>query len=103
MSDNIPLGLLSDTDEIHWNYLVGTYPILNAFPKPTLSFEVRTTKPSPEIYITAAKNVGTEPHDCLFIDDLEKNVSGARLVGMDSIHFRGMKELREELALRGLL
>ena len=100
---NLPLGILSDTDILHWNYLIDKYPILNIFPKPTLSFEIGTTKPSPEAYIAAAKNIDAELHNCLFIDDLEKNVAGARSIGMDSIHFKGIKELREELASRDLL
>ena len=100
---NVPLGLLSDTDVLHWNYLIGKYPILDMFHKPTLSFEIGATKPSSEAYIAAAKNVDTEPQDCLFIDDLEENVAGARSMGMDSIHFKGIKELREELTSKGLL
>ena len=35
-------------------------------------------KPNPAIYLAAARNVNTPPDRCLYIDDLEDNVLGAR-------------------------
>jgi glucose-1-phosphatase len=99
----IALGLLSDTDPLHWQYLLREYPMLGLIDKPTLSFETKLLKPSTESFLTAAKNVGVPAASCLYVDDLKENVEGARYVGMDAIHFQGSKPLREELAKRGLL
>ena len=41
------LGLLSDTDPIHWQFLSDNYPILRHFANPTLSFRVGAMKPDP--------------------------------------------------------
>ncbi len=59
------LGLLSDTDPLHWAYLHSTYPVLNLFERPTLSFEVGVVKPNPAIFLAAAKNVDTPVERCL--------------------------------------
>ena len=92
-----PIGLLSDTDPLHWNYCLQTYPYLNLFKRPTLSYEVGALKPDPICYLTAAKNIGKQPQACLFIDDREINVNGARRAGMKSIQFIGVDELKDEL------
>jgi HAD superfamily hydrolase (TIGR01509 family) len=97
------LGLLSDTDPLHWAYLRRNYPMLEMIPKPTLSFETGYRKPSAESFLAAARNVGIAAENCLYIDDLIENVEGARRVGMEAIHFQDAEKLREELIRRGLL
>ncbi len=97
------LGLLSDTDPLHWAYLHSTYPVLSLFARPTLSFEVGAVKPDPAIFLAAAKNVDTPVERCLYIDDLAANVQGAGAVGMAGIVFGGAGALREELVERGML
>jgi putative hydrolase of the HAD superfamily len=39
-------------------------------------------KPDPQTYLIAAQALGVAPAACLFIDDIEENVAGARAVGM---------------------
>ena len=97
------LGLLSDTDPLHWGYLHSAYPVLSLFERPTLSFEVGVTKPDPAIFLAAAKNVDTPVERCLYIDDLAANVRGAVAVGMTGIAFGGAGALRDELVEKGLL
>jgi HAD superfamily hydrolase (TIGR01509 family) len=47
-------------------------------------------KPEPGIYELTLERLGDglAPADCLFIDDGEPNVEGAREVGMTAVHFR---------------
>lgn len=42
------------------------------------------SKPHSEPYIAAAAALGAPPEDCLFVDDLPANCSGAEAVGMQS-------------------
>ena len=46
-------------------------------------------KPDPVIYRTLLERFGLDPADCLFIDDMQKNVDGARAVGMNAVRFTG--------------
>lgn len=97
------VGILSDTDPLHWTHLRATYPVLATVKQPTLSYEVGTTKPDPVIYIAAAQHVNTEPSQCLFIDDMQRNVEGAIRAGMNAIRFENPQQIRKALAERGVL
>ena len=46
---------------------------------------------------------GIMPSTCVFIDDCERNVAGARGFGMDGIHFTTPEVLETALTERGLL
>ena len=45
-------------------------------------------KPEPQIYEMTLERLGLPAAACLFIDDLEPNVEGARKAGMTAVHFR---------------
>ncbi len=47
-----------------------------------LSGDVGYRKPQPEIYRMTASQLGLEPEDCVFVDDLKSNIVGAEAVGM---------------------
>jgi putative hydrolase of the HAD superfamily len=56
-------------------------------------------KPEPEIYeLTVARLAdGLAPSDCVFVDDTDVNVEGARTVGMRAVHFRENGQARAEI------
>jgi FMN phosphatase YigB (HAD superfamily) len=96
------LLLLSNTNAIHFPYIQRNYPLLKHFHEFVLSYEVGVMKPDPVIYTTAALRANCKPEDCLFIDDIEENVEGARRVGMQSVRFETLERLRGDLLARGI-
>jgi len=94
---NITVGLLSDTDPIHWNHIKTTWPWIGAIANPTLSYEVGVMKPDSKIFLAAAANVNTPLTKCLFIDDLQANCEGARAAGMQAVRFDGVDSLKDTL------
>lgn len=61
---------------------------LNAlFDEVIASGDVGYIKPQPEIYTMMAHQLGVQPSECLFIDDIEDFCKGAEAVGMRAIHF----------------
>lgn len=64
----------------------------------TLSHHVGHTKPSPEMYEAAAARLGVAPEECVFIDDQERHVAGARAAGMRGVLYADLAQLRTELA-----
>ena len=55
-------------------------------------------KPNKDIFEHLLNKYGLHAEDCVFIDDSEKNVNGARAAGIKAILFTGDAEkLREEL------
>lgn len=89
----VALGLLSDTDPLHYNHIVTAWPWIAGFKNPTLSYQVGVMKPDPEIYRAAAENVRTPLENCLYIDDLADNIEGARAVGMNAVRFESVAQL----------
>jgi len=88
-----PVGLLSDTDSIHWNYLLSTSPFLKIFKQPILSFEIGAMKPAEICYKKAAESVNRPIQKCLFIDDRQINIDGALKSGMQAVQFESHKKL----------
>ncbi|WP_328523585.1 HAD family hydrolase [Kribbella sp. NBC_00359] len=62
-----------------------------------ISGEVGMRKPEPEIFLLAARRLDLKPEECVFIDDLELNVDGARAVGMTAILHTEYDETRRAL------
>ena len=62
-----------------------------------ISGEVGLRKPEPEIFQLAAGRLGLEPAECVFIDDMQLNVDGARAVGMTAILHTEYDETRRAL------
>jgi putative hydrolase of the HAD superfamily len=89
------IGLLS-------NIVEGLVPVFEArhkdwlahFTALTYSCDIGVTKPDPRAYEIAASRLGVELTDCLFIDDTEVNVVGAREVGMRAEVFRSPAQVR---------
>ncbi len=98
-----PVGLLSDTDPLHWHYCLQHFPFLQSVENPTLSFEIGALKPEKICYLKAAENVGFAPHECLFIDDRPENVQGAKNAGMSAILFKGSENLKKKFRQLGVL
>jgi len=51
--------------------------------------DVRNAKPSPEIYLLAAKRLGIPPENCLVIEDSFPGISAAKAAGMACIALKG--------------
>ena len=50
-----------------------------------VSCETGHRKPAPEAYLHAARTLGVEPRECVFVDDQRANVEAARTLGMQAI------------------
>lgn len=62
-----------------------------------VSCATRRRKPDPEAYLHVVRTLEVAPRDCLFVDDVEKNVVAARRLGFAAHRFTGAAELRREL------
>ena len=82
-----PLYLLSNTNDIHRDYIFRRYDYFRRFTAGTYSYEVKASKPGKEIYGLAQKQLGIEPTTTFFIDDLLPNIETARSLGFHSHHY----------------
>jgi FMN phosphatase YigB (HAD superfamily) len=92
--------LLSNISEAHFNFATQTFPLLQLFDGAILSYQVRHTKPSLEIYHAVLKEAGCQPHECFYTDDILGHVQSARPLGIDSEQFLTTELLIDQLAKR---
>lgn len=68
-----------------------------------ISDRVGLRKPDPRIFRLTAEKLGLPPGDCLFVDDTEHNLPGARDLGMGTVFFTGAPgEVEKIEALLGI-
>lgn len=82
----IQVGIISNTNVIHSDWLHRHLPELKQFAPVILSNEVGLLKPDAAIYRLALSQAGVPAENAIFIDDLAKNVAAARQLGMAAIH-----------------
>jgi HAD superfamily hydrolase (TIGR01509 family) len=67
------------------------------------SCEIGMVKPEREIYLDCSRRLGVEPAQALFLDDKDKNVTGAEKAGMHAMIFDGeMSVLEKKLTELGV-
>jgi epoxide hydrolase-like predicted phosphatase len=90
-------GLLSNAWSGLRQYVENDWHIAHAFDDIIVSAEVGLAKPDPHIYQLAIDRLGVTGAEAVFIDDVNKNVEGARTVGLDSIQFLSPSQVQAEL------
>ena len=82
-----PLYLLSNTNDIHVDFMFRRYPVFRHFTAGTFSHAVRASKPNRTIYEIACRDLSIEPASTFFIDDLLPNIETARALGFQTHHY----------------
>jgi putative hydrolase of the HAD superfamily len=97
------LVLLSNTNELHFDWLRERFPFLSLFDDFCLSYRVGAMKPDPKIFADAVAKAQCAPHECFYTDDIQMYVEAARAFGIDAEQFTGEAQLRLHLQSRGLI
>lgn len=99
---NYKLYLLSNTNEMHFNFIKNKFEIINIFDDFILSYKVGYKKPNIEIFNILLKKTGFEASQHIYIDDLENFINIARSIGMTGIVFTSSLKLKQELRSNGI-
>ena len=74
-----PLGILSNTSELHWEHCARRFRIVaDGFAVHALSYRIQAVKPDVAIFRAAAELAGRRPEEIFFVDDLAGHVEGPR-------------------------
>ena len=94
ISRNYPCYLLSNTNEIHYEYFSNeikadaqTKEFYSSFVKEYYSHMLGLRKPDPRIYNFVIQDSGIDPHSCLFVDDMQDNILAAKEKGLQVFHY----------------
>lgn len=97
------LWVLSNTNNLHFSFILDRYSFLRHFQGFILSHEVGALKPDPRIFSAALDKTGADPPRCLFVDDQLANVEVAKHLGLDAFQFLDQGQFAREMRERGIL
>ncbi len=103
VSETSSVALVSNTNQLHFEYSLKKIPALRFIQKYFLSYEMKTAKPSQAYYARVLNELNTHQSEIIFIDDLIENIQGAESAGMIGIRFENTSLLKEELTRIGVL
>jgi FMN phosphatase YigB (HAD superfamily) len=92
-----PVFLLSNTNELHFSYIMERYPIVHSLDEWILSYEVGAKKPKRKIYNTIFEKTDTVRSEVLYIDDIPGYVEAAKSYGLQGLVFKNAKDVWELL------
>ncbi len=93
-----PVYLISNINELHFNYLKVRYPdVFSLFKGLVLSFKVKAVKPQIEIYNELKNMSHFSYRDIIYIDDREDLIDKAKSFGINSIRFSNISQLISSL------
>jgi len=105
LKDNFKLGLLTNNTKEWMDFLKSKKDgkeALQLFDVVINSADVSVKKPDKRFYEIMVKRLQLQPEEILFIDDTERNTKVAESLGMDVIIFESVRQLRGNLAKRGI-
>jgi 2-haloacid dehalogenase len=94
------LVALSNTDEVHWNYILSTYPIMQLVDGWVVSFEEGMMKPDPAMYQRVVDRYCDGRPPFFYTDDNPRYVEAALRLGWDAEVFIDAAHFKEGVMRR---
>lgn len=96
------VACLSNTNAVHWEAGASQWPLLKAFDRTFLSFQLGLVKPDTEIFERVVSDLGVPAERILFLDDNQINVDAARTVGIRAEQVQGVDQARAAVTAAGV-
>jgi len=96
-SGKYKIGMLSNVNRDRMDVSLPFFDRQNLFDVEILSGDVKLVKPDPNIFILMADKLGLMPTECVMVDDMPKNIDGARQAGMQGIVYVSLEQSQSEL------
>jgi HAD superfamily hydrolase (TIGR01509 family) len=94
------LVALSNTDKVHWDFALKTFPIFALLDGWVVSYEEGVAKPDPALYRAVVERHCNGRLPFLYVDDIPENVETARSLGWQAEVFRDAAQFKEEIKRR---
>lgn len=103
LSRRMPIGILSNTSDPHWQAAREMLPELNAVKHLFLSYRMGLLKPDEAMFRQVLSLLDTPPATVLFFDDHPANVDAANATGMHAVIVKSFSETVEMMMTMGVL
>ena len=97
LKKHYPLYLISNTNDLHFEYVMTQFPILKHFTKCFPSHIVGHRKPDKAMFEHVLEEIKLRPNETVFIDDVPEFVGSAKQLGIHGIQFTSHQALETEL------
>ncbi len=91
------LILFSNTNQLHAEHFLNTYPQFSIFKHHHFSHEIGSMKPEPNFYHSAIEKYQLNPTETIYFDDLPENITTGDSIGFAS-HQYNAKDHRKALS-----
>lgn len=82
-------ALATNQQSYRGSYIRAHLPYDDHFDHQFHSWEMGVAKPDPAYFARIVDQLGIEPAEAVFVDDMAMNVQGARQAGLNAVHFAG--------------
>jgi putative hydrolase of the HAD superfamily len=93
----IHLGILSNMPEDVGEFWELRWDGMESFTWKIWSGDIGLIKPGKEIFQHLLNTIERNPHEVLFVDDIEANILGAKALGIDGIVFSSVNQVQNEI------
>jgi 2-haloacid dehalogenase len=100
LKEDFRLVALSNTDKVHWDFALRTFPIFALLDGWVVSYEEGVAKPDPALYRAVVERHCNGRLPFLYVDDILENVETARTLGWQAEVFRDAAQFKEEIKRR---
>ncbi|HNX90758.1 MAG TPA: HAD family phosphatase [Candidatus Omnitrophota bacterium] len=99
---HIPLIIVSDTNEEHFNFVRKEYEFIDLVDHFVLSQDIGRLKPHHDMYNAAITLAGVLPREIFYTDDREDLIRKARAMGLRAYQFTGHEALIKQFEKLGV-
>ena len=97
-----PLYLISNTNDLHFEYVRGKFSMLRHFTRYFPSHQIGHRKPDQAMFEHVLSEIKLRPEEAVFIDDIPEFVASAQNLGIQGIQFKSRLQLEDELRKLGV-
>lgn len=103
LPDDVEVGVLSNTNALHWNGQKQHGEVQALFSRTYLSYLLDMVKPDAEVFEHIVADLACEPSEIVYFDDNQLNVDAAKAAGLTAALAKSPDDCRRELVALGLL
>jgi FMN phosphatase YigB (HAD superfamily) len=98
LKNKYKLGLISNAFKGARDWIESHYQFMQYFDYSVFSYEIHLRKPDTKIFHHVCHELGVQPEQSVFVDDMLVNVEGARAAGLFAVHYQDKDQLEIELS-----